>query len=237
MAASLPILISYLFWSRHRLGFVNRFFEREQAKLEPHLPQRDSRSNNLLADFFMHAARHLPIDGWRFSAQGEMFEGGVGLPEYRVAGGDSEWRIHRDVYAKEFPTPGKLHIELAIPDAQLGQEITRYVDTLARVQSRQLPRPMTGSIERLQNNARRLSEQMAWMRSIKVFSESILAGGPIGFAVWNPAGEQLRGNELLLEMIPNLNARSELFDFLLAIGRQPQPVSYTHLTLPTIYSV
>ena len=222
LAASLPILISYLFWSRHRLGFVNRFFEREQAKLEPHLPQRDSRSNNLLADFFTHAARHLPIDGWRFSAQGELFEGGVGLPEYRVAGGDSEWRFHRDVYAKEFPTPGKLHIELVIPDAQLGQEITRYVDTLARVQSRQLPRPMTGSIERLQNNARRLSEQMAWMRSIKVFSESILAGGPIGFAVWNPVGEQLRGNELLLEMVPNLTARNELFDFLLAIGRQPQ---------------
>ncbi len=223
LAASLPILISYLFWSRHRLGFVNRFFERERAKLEPHLPQRDSSSNSLLVDFFNHASRHLPIEGWRFSAKGELFEDGVGLPEYRVTGGgDSEWRHHGEVYAKEFPTPGKLHIELAIPDAELGQEITRYVDTLARVQSRHMPSPLTGSIERLQNNARQLSEQMAWMRSIKVFSETILEGGPIGFAVWNPAGEQLRGNELLLEMVPNLKARSELFDFLLAIGRQPQ---------------
>ena len=221
LAASLPILISYLFWSRHRLAFVNRFIEREQSKLEPHLPQHDSRNNTLLVDFFNHALRHLPIAGWRFSAKGELFQGGVGLPDYRVAGGDSKWRHHREVYAKEFPTPGKLHIELAIPDAKLGQEIIRYVDTLARVQSRHLPGPLSGSIERLQNNAHRLSEQMAWMRSVKVFSETILEGSPIGFAVWNPAGEQVRGNELLLEMVPNLKGSRELFDFLLAIGRQP----------------
>jgi len=222
LAASLPILISYLFWSRHRLGFVNRFIVREQAKLAPHLPQHDSRNNNLLADFFNHAARHLPIEGWRFSAKGETFHGGTGLPDYRVSGGDSKWRHHRDVYAKEFPTPGKLHIELAIPDAEVGQEIIRYVDTLARVQSRHLPGPLSGSIERLQNNTRRLSEQMDWMLSVKVFSETILEGSPFGFAVWNPAGEKVRGNELLLEIVPSFKGKSELFDFLVAIGRHPE---------------
>jgi len=222
LAASLPILISYLFWSRHRLDFVNRFIEREQSKLEPHIPQRDSRSNNLLAEFFGHANRHLPIQGWRFSAKGETFEGGSGLPSYRVKGGETTWRHHGDVYAKEFPTPGNLHIELSIPDAQLGQEIIHYVDTLARVQSRHLPGPLTGSIERLQNNARRLSEQMEWMRSVKVFSENILEGSPIGFAVWNPAGEQVRGNELLIEMVPDFKGSSELCDFLEAVGRHPE---------------
>lgn len=76
LAASAPVLISYLFWSWHRLAYINRFLEREQAKLAPHIPRRDSQNNVLLAEFFITASRHLPLRGWRFRSGGKSFTAG-----------------------------------------------------------------------------------------------------------------------------------------------------------------
>jgi len=49
----------------------------------------------------------------------------------------------------------------------------------------------------------------------------VLAGGPIGFVVWNPAGEWVRGNALVREMLPVLGERALLVEFLRAVGHDP----------------
>lgn len=220
LSASLPIFISYLFWSWHRLAYVNRFLEREQAKLEPHLPQRDSQSNSLLAEFFRTASRHLPVQAWRFHSGTDVFAEGTGLPATRTESSEGSWLVRRGVYARSYPGIEPLHIELVINDAEQGAAITHYVDTLARVRSRERASRMAGSIEKLQTNALKLSEQMDWLRSIKVFSETILDGSPTGFAVWNAAGECVRANRLIYRMVPGFSERADLMDFLLSIGRQ-----------------
>lgn len=220
LSASVPILISYLFWSWHRLAYVNRFLEREQAKLEPHLPQRDSQSNTLLAEFFDTAARHLPVQGWRFQSGEEVYEGGQGLPEIRSDDMEGSWRVRRGVYSRTYSGVEPLHIELLIEDAEYGSAITHYVDTLARVRSREGASRMAGSIEKLQTNALKLSEQMDWLRSIKVFSETILDGSPTGFGVWNAAGECVRANRLIYKMVPEFSERADLVDFLVSIGHR-----------------
>jgi len=221
LAASAPILISYLLWSWHRLDFVNRFLERENAKLEPHLSKRDNRDNLLLAEFFTNAAKHLPIDGWRFSAQGQQFLGGDPLPVVVDDVAADRWMRHQSVYSKRYPTPGRLEIKLAIPDEDIADELTAYIDTLARVRSRTKPSRLSGSIEKLQRNALKLSDQMAWLRSVKVFSETMLAGSPAGFIVWNAAGEMVRSNQLVFDLLPQLGENPVLFDFVRAIGRHP----------------
>jgi CHASE2 domain-containing sensor protein/signal transduction histidine kinase len=221
LAASVPVLVSYMLWSWHRLGFVNRFLEHENSKLEPHLAERDSRDNLLLAEFFTNAAKHLPIDGWRFSAQGQQFLGGDPLPVTLDGIAPENWIKRQSVYCKQYPTPGRLEIKLAIADDTIAQEVTAYIDTLARVRSRTKPSRWSGSIERLQSNAMKLSDQMAWLRSVKVFSETMLAGSPAGFIVWNAAGEMVRGNQLVFELLPHLSSEPVLFDFVRAIGRHP----------------
>ena len=221
LSASVPILISYLFWSRHRLDYINQFLEKEQAKLESHLPQRDSKSNAILASFFSTAARHLPIEGWRFSVGREVFEGGSGLPAIRQTGTEGNWLIKRGIYSRTYPGQPPLHIELAIPSATRGAAITQYVDSLARSRMRDDVSPLLGSIEKLQTNAQRLSEQLDWLRNLKVFSDTILAGSPAGFAVWNAAGECVRANQLTYQMIPAFKELADLSDFVQCIGRRP----------------
>lgn len=220
LSASLPILISYLFWSRHRLDYINQFLEKEQSKLEPHLPQRDNRDNSILAGFFTTAARHLPIEGWRFSVGADVFEGGAGLPAIRMMGNEGDWLVRRGIYSRAYPSREPLHIELAIPNATQGTAITQYVDSLARVRTRGQASPLLGSIEKLQTNAQKLSEQLDWLRSVKVFSDTILAGSPAGFAVWNAAGECIRANELTYQMVPSFKERADLRDFVQCIGRR-----------------
>ena len=220
LAASLPVFVSYLFWSWHRLAYVNRFLEREQAKIAPHIPRRDSQSNALLSSFFISASKHLPLQAWRFHSGTDVFAGGNGLPDKKVEGVEGMWKHQNGVYARTYPGIEPLYIELVIDDKSHGDAITRYVDTLARVRSRERASRLAGSIEKLQTNALQLSEQLDWLRSVKVFSETILDGSPTGFGVWNAAGECVRANPLIYSMVPNFSDKADFIDFLKAVGRQ-----------------
>lgn len=219
LAASVPVLISYLFWSWHRLAYINRFLEREQAKLAPHIPRRDTQNNALLADFFITASRHLPLRGWRFRSGDEEYVGGTGLPDTVTSGIEGSWRYKDGVYSRTYPGVEPLSIEMVIDDSDHGAAVTHYVDTLARVRSRERASRLAGSIEKLQTNALQLSEQMDWLRSIKVFSETILDGSPTGFGVWNAAGECVRANQLIYQMVPGFEKKADFIDFLMAVGR------------------
>ena len=221
LSASVPILASYLLWSRHRLEFVNRFLEREQAEIQPHLPRRDPHDDGALVAFFENASRHLPISGWRFFSRGRSHEGGKPLPPVSEEAPVGRWGRQGRVHSRRYRTPGQLRIDLVVDDAERADEITAYVDSLSRIRSRMRPPRKTSTIERLQGNAERLHEQMAWLRGVKVFSETVLAGGPIGFVVWNPAGEWVRGNALVREMLPVLGERALLVEFLRAVGHDP----------------
>jgi len=64
----------------------------------------------------------------------------------------NRWVSANGIYSKRYPTPGKLEISLAIEDENVATELTNYIDTLARVQSRTKPPALSGSIERLQVN-------------------------------------------------------------------------------------
>lgn len=220
LPATLPLLGSYLLWSWHRLDYVNRFLERERAKLEASMPQRDSQSNELLVAFFKAAQRHLPIQAWRFSSGGEIFSGGHGLPQQRVTGGEGSWRKRNEVHARLYPGKLPLHIEMLFSNTDYSRSITQYVNNLARVRSRGEAGRLSGSIEKLQTNALKLGEQMEWLRNVKVFSDTILDGSPMGFAVWNAAGECIRANRLLYDMVPGFAERGEFIDFLNGIGGQ-----------------
>jgi len=220
LSASVPILASYLLWSRHRLEFVNRFLEREQAKLVPHLPRRQS--NDLaLATFFENAMRHLPLSGWRFATREVNFDGGdlSSLDRREIPPG--RWMAQGSVHSKRYRTADQLRIDVVVEDSVRAREITAYVDSLSRVRSRTQPARASGTVERLQGNAERLREQMAWLRGVKTFSEALLAGGPIGFVVWNAAGEWVRGNDLVREMLPALTERALLIDFMREAGHEP----------------
>jgi signal transduction histidine kinase len=92
------------------------------------------------------------------------------------------------------------------------------VNNLASVRSRGQASKLSGSIEKLQTNALELSEQMAWLRSVKIFSDTILDGSPVGFGVWNAAGECIRANQLLYGMVSGFQERGEFVDFLQAVG-------------------
>jgi len=246
LSACVPILLSYLFWSWHRLAYVNRFLEREQAKIAPHIPQRDTQNNKLLAQFFTTAARHLPLRGWRFRSGESVFSGGEEIPENTVQDMEGRWLYAKGVYKRSYPGIEPLHIEMIIDNPSHGNAISSYVDTLARVRGRERASRLAGSIEKLQTNALQLSEQLDWLRSVKVFSETILDGSPTGFAVWNAAGECVRANKLVYDMVPEFKDKADFIDFLKAVGRrfggsedderlqclmlecQPWQVSYSH---------
>jgi len=212
-SASIPIFISYILWSWNRLNYLNRFLESETALLEP-LTQLDNSENDLLADFFKNAERHLPIQGWRFTAKGQKFSSGIVLPKEIENPPMNRWINSGGVYSKRYPTPGKLEISLAIEDREVATELTGYIDTLARVQSRTKPPPLSGSIERLQINTLKLSDRVAWLRNLSAVSDSILEGSPAGLIVWNAAGEMVRGNELVFQLLPSLEDDVLLVDFI-----------------------
>jgi|GEM_PF-164824 len=218
LSASVPIVASYLLWSRHRLEYVNRFLERELAKFAPHLPARGPSDDQDLTDFFRNASRHLPLKGWRFDTRHAAYSSGADAPSGDAEALVGEWSVVDGIYSKRYRTPAQLRIDLAIDAVPAAEEITAYVDSLARVRSRETAVRARSSVERLQSNAERLREQMAWLRGVKVFSETILAGGPIGFIIWNPAGEWVRGNALARSMLPGLGERALLIDFLDIVG-------------------
>lgn len=221
LAASVPILVSYILWSWHRLSFISRFLERENAQLGPSLELSDRTENSALEAFFNNAAMHLPIKGWEFSAQGQVVRGGDPIPILPESINTEQWVRRSNFYKKSYPTPGKLVITLEVEDESVGMELTRYIDSLARVQLRNKPGRFSGSIEKLQNSALKLSDQMATLRSIKVFTETILAGSPAGFIVWNAAGEMIRSNPLIKELFPTLKAAPVLVDFVRELDRDP----------------
>jgi len=219
MSASIPLFISYILWSWNRLNYLNRFLEAETALLEP-LTQSDNTENAYLADFFRTAERHLPIQAWRFSAKGQSFSSATDIGTQPETLPMDRWVNANGVYSKRYPTPGKLEISLAIEDEKVASDLTGYVDTLARVQSRTKPPPLSGSIERLQINTFKLSEQVDWLRTVSAFSDSILEGSPAGLIVWNAAGEMKRCNELVFELIPSIENDIYLLDFVNKITRK-----------------
>ena len=212
-SASIPLFISYILWSWNRLNYLNRFLEAETALLEP-LSQLDNSENELLADFFNNAERHLPIQAWRFSAKGQQFASKNAVIRPTETLPMNRWVSANGVHSKRYPTPGKLEISIAVEDQQVANELTGYIDTLARVQSRTKPPALSGSIERLQINTLKLSDQVAWLRNLSAFSDSILEGSPAGLIVWNAAGEMVRGNELVFKLIPSLDNNVVLADFI-----------------------
>lgn len=217
ISVSIAIISSYLAWSRHRLAFVNRFLERENALMSPHIPKRDDTDLRALIDFFEHASRHLPIRGWRFAVDGEQYMGGDvvrAVPADRVGIG---WRVRRGVHTRRYNTPGRLVVAITLDDEKQADEIRRYIDSLGRIRSRERRSAFGGTIERLQLNAEILSDQLRWLRGVKVFSETILSGSPMGFAVWNPAGEMIRGNALIESFVSGVGQSTSLIDFLHAI--------------------
>ncbi len=221
LAASLPVLVSYLFWSRHRLQYVNRFLEEEQQLSSKHLPKRVISDNAALENFFNSASRHLPIDAWRFSIGQEQFSGGDTLPMTLPAGVDDGWAKNRDVYVRRYPAVQGLLVEMRVTDEAMGEQITEYVDSLARVRGREQATVFTGSIERLQTNVLNVSEQLEWLRSIKVFSDTMLAAAPAGFAVWNPAGESIRTNRLVSKLVKGFHYEGDLLEFVTCLGHSP----------------
>ena len=221
LAASLPVLASYLFWSRHRLKYVNWFLEKEHQGFTDTMPQRVNQDNSALAGFFRSASQHLPIRGWRFSIGSEQYSGGEPLPTLLPNGLDDRWSIREDVYVKRYPAAGGLLIEMFISEGGIGMQIANFVDSLARVRAREQASLLRGSIERLQTNVLTLSEQLEWLRSVKVFSDTMLSAVPAGFSVWNPAGECIRANALIYQLIADYKERASLADFICCLGRNP----------------
>lgn len=221
LPASLPVFISYLFWSRHRLKYVNRFLEKEQQRSAKLLPQRLISDNEALENFFNSASRHLPISAWRFSVAQEQYSSGSDLPMSLPAGIDTRWVTKDDVYVRRYPAAQGLLIEMQIADSTVGAQITEYVNSLARVRAREHANLLTGSIERLQTNVVNVSEQLEWLRNIKVFSDTILAAAPAGFAVWNAAGESIRANALVNQLVDGLSKEGDLLEFVTCLGRDP----------------
>lgn len=214
LSSSVPILISYLLWSWNRLDFINRFLEQETLNYSVGTTDTDFTGNALLVDFFENASKHLPIKGWKFDARGETFAGGMALPVRSDVEWTDQWKLTDGVYRKRYPTPGRLSIALVVNSPYVANEITHYVDSLARVQSRVEPTRLSGSIERLQSNALKLGEQMEWLRSFKKSSETILSGNSAGFLVWNAAGELVNSNERVHRWFPQLGSDSLLCEFI-----------------------
>jgi len=213
LAASIPLFVSYILWSWNRLNYLNRFLESETAMLAP-ISQNDRTENDLLADFFYNAERHLPIDAWSFTAKGQQFSNGHDIPIPADNVPLNRWNRSGALYSKRYDTPGKLKISIAVRDPVLAREITNYIDTLARVQSRTKPARLSGSIERLQINTLKFSDQVAWLRNLSGLSESILEGSPAGLLVWNAAGEMVRGNDMATQLVSTIKDDIALADFI-----------------------
>jgi len=222
LAASVPILLSYLFWSRHRLQYVNRFLEQELLKSGELLPQHAVSNNAALQSFFTSASRHLPIVGWRFSEGEEHFAGGEVLPVIQPSEIVNRWTLANGVFARRYPAAKDLLIEMSVEDDATGEQITQYIDSLARVRGREQATLFRGSVERLQTNVLNLSDQIEWLRSVKDFSDTMLTATPTGFAVWNPAGECIRANTLLYWLVADFPDRGNLIDFAISLGRDPE---------------
>jgi len=217
LAASVPMLVSYLAWSGNRLQFVNRFLASQSQKLDLENLPRDRYTNEDLADFFEHASLHLPIDGWRFSTKSQSHVGGDSPPQ-KTSGITEEWVQKGNVYSRRFQTDDRLELMVAIKDSKIASEVTRYIDGLSRVRRRVKTSIWRGSVEQLQTNALKLGDQLDRLRAVNSFSDTILDGSPTGFLVWNVVGQPIRENDLALRLLPHMGKRPLMREFVERAG-------------------
>lgn len=217
LAASVPMLVSYLAWSGNRLQFVNRFLASQSQKLDLEHAPRERYTNEDLTAFFTHASMHLPIDGWRFSTKTQSHVGGDAPPR-NMPGLTHSWVQKGDVHARRFPTDDRLELMIVVKDPAIASEVTSYIDRLSRVRRRIKPSVWRGSIEQIQTNALKLGDQLDWLRAVKSFSDTILDGSPTGFLVWNMVGQPIRENDLALRLLPNVGKRPLMRDFVERAG-------------------
>lgn len=223
LAASLPLLMSYPLWSWHRLDFVSRFIQDEIDEMDVEMPPVTSSNSRSLVSYMDAAIVHLPISGWKFISNGQIFENGTPITE---GGSDTKgvnWTAtDNGVYCKSYKTVDRLQIFLKIDDSTYADEIVYMVDSLSRVRDRKRVHRRLDTVESLQLKAERLSNRMGKLRRINTASESIFHGSPAGLVVWNMAGEFTRTNELALKMLPNLLSDEPIFyQFLVGLGRDP----------------
>lgn len=220
LAASVPVLISYLLWSRHRLQYVNLFLEEEQKRSQKHMPEPVADNNAALENFFTNASAHLPIEGWSFSRKKQQFFGGRSLPMIVPApqGVDDRWIRQNNVLIRRYPKASNMLVQMQISDESIGTELSEYIDSMARAMVREQSNLLSGSIERLQSNVLSMSSQLDWLRSVMVFSETVLSAAPMGFVVWNLAGECIRANSLLYQQVEGFARRGTLLEFIKCVS-------------------
>lgn len=224
LAASLPLLMSYPLWSWHRLDFVSRFIQDEIDEMDMEILPVTSSNSGSLVSYMDAAIVHLPISGWKFISNGQVFQNGSLITEQSSDAKGTGW-IAKDsgVYCKSYKTVDRLHIFLKIDEPEYADEIVVMVDSLSRVRDRKRAVRRLDTVENLQLKAQQLSNRMGKLRRINTVSESIFHGSPAGLVVWNMAGEFTRTNELALRMLPSLLGSEPIFhEFLLGLGRDPQ---------------
>lgn len=228
LAASLTVLFGYFVWSWHRLEFVVRFLESQARALDRYTVADERDGRTTLAHFFEHASRHLPIVAWNVRLSGESVHGSEPV---LLQGAESEthagWARHGDVWRKRYASVDSLQIRVRIPDRDAAPSVLDYIDSLARVREYARQPRLVGSIERLQSAAEELAGKTRHLTSVTGFIETVMDNSPAGLAVWNPAGELLRANPLLFEMLPGLPVAPSLADFLAVLGRDTQRVGET----------
>lgn len=222
LTASIPILLSYFVWSWHRLEFVAEYLRSESDIISKDLVSSDPGDNARLVNFFDTALRHLPLDGWRFRASGEVYSGGESPAQVRLDVNSMEWSSSGDSYRKRFPTKGRLDISIKSRDVKFVREFTNYIESLSRIKDRPEPSRLTAPLERVQNHTYQLSQQLDRLRQVKVLSDSIFAGSPAGLLVWSASGELVTANALAVDMYTDINVSElTLIEFVEAVGRDP----------------
>lgn len=220
LSASVPVLISYLLWSRHRLQYVNLFLEEEQKRSQKHMPEQVTSSSAAMESFLINASKHLPIQGWSFNDGKQQFRGGEALPVNVPVpqGADDRWIRQNNVFIRRYPKANGMLIQMQVSDESIGSEIGEYIDSMTRAMVREQLNMLSGSIEQLQSNVLSMSSQLDWLRSVSVFAETALSAAPIGFVVWNLAGECLRANALAYQKVDGFARRGTLLDFLHSVS-------------------
>lgn len=222
LTASIPILFSYFVWSWHRLEFVADFLRRETHAISQELTTPIGTDNALLVSFFEKALRHLPLDGWRFSAAGKEYSGGLTPAKVRFDSKKSSWSNSGDSWRKRYKTKGKLDISVRAQDTEFAAQFLDYIDSLSRVKERQHTPLLSAPLERVQSYSYELRKQLDRLRQLKVLSESIFAGSPAGLVVWSASGELVSINALAQKMYPRVDFPSlSLIEFVEIIGRDP----------------
>lgn len=222
LSAALPLLLSFPIWSWNRLEFVSRFIEGEINEADTEFEPVTTSQSLSLTNYLDTAMSHLPISGWRYVSNGQVFSNGqVNCSDF-TGSPERGWTVRGECYYKAFATLDQLHVCIAISEPELADEITHMIESLSRIKDRELIESRRDTAERLQLKAKQLSARMAHLRRINTVSESIFHGSPAGLVVWNIAGEFVRMNELAYSMLPQILGPEPAFKvFLSALDREP----------------